>query len=167
MSNVNKIRLINLKPDIWCFGGSQNSNRTDRSELGGRFEKTRFKFSALFDKHKSDDLGRDKHEKNWQASNVLTSIKRADKDKTNASHPLTVPIPMFIDGSFCAHNRLVVTVLHYLYSTLLYLKEFLARNRQAEFSPERFPTKSFLTARKTRRKQIDWWVGLKMGSTSF
>jgi hypothetical protein len=25
----------------------------------------------------------------------------------------TVPVPMFIDGSFCAHNRLVVTVLQY------------------------------------------------------
>ena len=33
---------------------------------------------------------------------------------------LTVPIPMLENGSFRAHNRLVVTVLQYFYSTLLY-----------------------------------------------
>ena len=80
---------------------------------------------------------------------------------------LTVPIPMLENGSFRVHNRLVVMVLQYFYSTLLYLLEFLARNRQAEFPPQRFLTKSFLTARKTRQKQIELWVGLKIGPTTF
>jgi hypothetical protein len=57
--------------------------------------------------------------------------------------------------AFRVHNRLVATELQYLNSTLLFLKEFLARNRQAKFPPERFLTKSFLTARETRQKQID------------
>ncbi len=85
----------------------------------------------------------------------------------NALIALTIPIPMLENGSFGAHNSLVVTVLQFFYSTLLYLLEFLGRNRLAEFPPQRFLTKSFLTARKARRKQIEWWIGLKIGPTTF
>jgi hypothetical protein len=60
-----------------------------------------------------------------------------------------------------------VTVLQYFYSTILYLLEFLARNGPAEVPPQHFLTKSFLTARKTRQKQIKLWVGLKIGPTTF
>jgi hypothetical protein len=38
LKNGDQIRLINLKPDIYIFGGEKNSNQTDHSEKGGRFE---------------------------------------------------------------------------------------------------------------------------------
>jgi hypothetical protein len=42
--------------------------------------------------------------------------------------------------------------------------EFLAMNRsdQPNFPPQRFLTKSVLTARKSRQEAREWWVGLKM-----
>ncbi len=61
-----KIRLVNLKGHIWLFGGSKNSNRTDRRPKNHHFEINQFHFfstmiSMIFslfsikrpDKHKS------------------------------------------------------------------------------------------------------------------
>ena len=54
------------------FGRKKNSNRTDRSEKRGRFVKVFGKPLTSIDRM---IMVADKHEKNWQASNVLTSIK--------------------------------------------------------------------------------------------
>ena len=45
--------------------------------------------------------------------------------------------------------------------------EELTRKFQPKFPTKHFLTKLFLTARQTRCTRIKWWVGLKMGPTSF
>ncbi len=40
--------------------------------------------------------------------------------------------------------------------------QVMDRSDQLNFPPQRFPTKSVLTARKSRQKGREWWVGLKM-----
>ncbi len=60
----------------------------------------------------------------------------------------------------CLHAQ---QVLWGCYSTLHgVFWQGMDRSDQPNFPPQRFPTKSVLTARKPRQKGREWWVGLKM-----
>jgi hypothetical protein len=68
------------------------------------------------------------------------------------------------------HNRLVVAKLQYLQVQKRRYVEFWrgrVSHEPTKIHPQRFLIKSETTARKTRRKPVKRWVGLKRGPTSF
>jgi hypothetical protein len=74
---------------------------------------------------------------------------------------------MFIDGSFRVHNRLVVTVLQYLYSTLLYLEEFFGEEQTSRISPRAFSEKIVLNSKKNKVKTNRLMGWIKNGLNKF